>query len=83
MIILAPVKTEKAIQGIGPNNEIFFKVTLDSNKKEIKREFERIFEVKVKTIRTYSNPKGEKLAIIKLTKEYKADDVSTKLKLIA
>lgn len=83
MILLAPIKTEKAIQRIEYENAIVFRVSPGSSKPEIKDEFEKVFEVKVQAVRTYSTPKGEKHAIIRLTKDFKADDVSTKLKLIA
>lgn len=83
MIIEAPIKTEKAIQKIESDNALVFRVSDKASKQEIKKEFEELFNVKVQTVRTYSNQKGKKLAIIKMTKEFKADDVAAKMKMIA
>jgi large subunit ribosomal protein L23 len=83
MIIEAPIKTEKAIQKIESDNALVFRVSLDAGKAEIKKEFETLFNVKVKSVRTYTSPKGKKHAIIKMTKEFKADDVAAKMKMIA
>jgi ribosomal protein L23 len=83
MILIAPAKSEKAIQRIESENAISFRVRNESTKEQIKDEFEKLFEAKVQNIRVYTNPDGQKIAILKLTKDFKADDVSTKLKLIA
>jgi ribosomal protein L23 len=83
MNLIAPIKSEKAIQRIEADNALVFKVLLKSTKPEIKSEVEQVFEVKVKSVRTYTTPKGEKYAIVKMTKDYKADDVSAKMKMIA
>ena len=56
-----------------------FIVDRRASKNEIKREVERIFNVKVERVNTMITPKGKKKAIVKLTKEYKAMDVATKL----
>ena len=50
-IILSPLVTEKSTK-ISENNQYVFKVTLDSNKKEIKNAIEKLFKVKVKNINT-------------------------------
>jgi ribosomal protein L23 len=83
MIIKAPIKTEKAIQKIELDNALVFRVELKSGKAQIKDEFEGLFEVKVKSVNTYITTDGKKHAIIKMTKEFKADDVAAKMKMIA
>ena len=50
-IILSPLVTEKSTK-ISENNQYVFKVTLDSNKKEIKNAIEKLFKVKIKNINT-------------------------------
>ncbi len=83
MILLAPIKTEKAIQKIEAENSLSFYVSLPSNKVEIAREIETLFKVKVFSVNTRINSKGKKIAVIRLDKSSKADDVATKLKIIA
>jgi ribosomal protein L23 len=83
MIIEAPIKTEKAIQRIESDNALVFRVSPEAGKADIKAEFEELFKVKVSSVRTYTNPKGKKIAIIKMAKEFKADDVAAKMKMIA
>jgi len=49
----------------------------------LERDFlERLFNVKVDDVRTMITMRGEKKAIVKLNKEFKAIDIATKLKLI-
>ena len=50
-VILSPLITEKSTK-ISENNQYVFKVTIDSNKKEIKNAIEKLFKVKVKNINT-------------------------------
>ena len=69
MIIIAPAKSEKAIQRIDAENAISFRVRNKSTKEQIKEEFEGLFEAKVLRIRSFITPKGHKIAIIKLLLE--------------
>lgn len=81
MILLAPLKTEKFIQKIEYENSIGFVVDINATKKTVKDEVEKLFSVKVNTVKTYITPKGVKHAIVKLAKESKAEDIANKLKL--
>ena len=83
MIIIAPVKTEKAISKIEYENTLTFEVGRESTKKEIALEIEKLFQVKVASVRTFITSKGKKHACVRLDKASKADDVATKLKMIA
>jgi len=83
MILLAPVKTEKAIGKIEYENTLTFNVKLESSKKEIADEVEKLFKVKVAVVRIQITSKGKKTAYVKLAKEFKADDVAVKLKMLA
>jgi large subunit ribosomal protein L23 len=83
MIIIAPVKTEKAIGLIEYQNTLTFEVDRGSTKKEIQAEIEKMFNVKVHSVRTSVTRKGKKHALVRLDKSSKADDVATKLKMIA
>lgn len=83
MILLAPVKTEKAISKIEYENTLTFQVAPTATKKEISVEVEKLFGVKVASVRTFITATGKKHAFVRLDKSSKADDVATKLKMIA
>jgi len=83
MILLAPIKTERAISKIEYENTLTFEVDLKASKKQVLDEVENLFKVKVASVRTAITPDGKKHAYVKLQKEFKADDVAVKLKMIA
>ena len=63
-VLLAPRMTEKSTRIGESSNQYVFKVTSDSNKTEIKDAVEKLFEVKVESVRIV-NVKGK-------TKAFKA-----------
>jgi large subunit ribosomal protein L23 len=83
MILIAPVKTEKAIGEIEYKNTLTFVVDLKATKKDVKGEVEKLFAVKVASVRTCITPDGEKHAFVRLDKSSKADEVAAKLKMLA
>jgi ribosomal protein L23 len=83
MILIAPVKTEKSIGKIEIENSLRFEVAFKATKKQIKDEVEKLFSVKVHSVKTLVTPEGRKHAVVRLAKEYKADDIATKLKMVA
>ncbi|MCC6030459.1 MAG: 50S ribosomal protein L23 [Desulfurococcales archaeon] len=78
-IIIRPVSSEKALSLIEKENVITLIVDRRVNKKIIKEAVEKIFGVKVVSVRTLITRDGEKKAYIKLSKEYKASDIATRL----
>jgi len=78
---MKPITTEKTVKLIELENTLVFEVDRRLNRKEIKKEFEEMFNVKVENIRSLSR-KNKKIAYIKLDKKNPAIDVATKLKLI-
>jgi len=83
MIILGPVKTEKAIHKVEYENTLSFVVDMKATKKDIAAEFEKLFNVKAYAVRTFVTAKGKKHALVKLEKSVKADDVAAKMKMLA
>lgn len=83
MILIAPIKTEKVIGKIEIENSLRFEVAFKATKKQVKDEVEKLFSVKVVSVKTLVTPKGRKHAIVRFAKEFKADDVATKLKMVA
>jgi ribosomal protein L23 len=80
-VLLYPITTEKAINAIEKLNQLTFVVKMDATKKQIKEEFEKLFNVKVKSVNTKISFDGKKHAYIRL-KEGKADDIALQLKII-
>jgi len=83
MILISPIKTEKAISKIEYENTLTFEVGLKATKKDVWNEVEKLFGVKVASVRTFITRQGKKRALVRLDKGSKADDVATKLKMIA
>lgn len=81
-IIKAAVSSEKAITYMEKFNTITFIVDMKATKKDIKKAVEELYGVRVAKVRTLITPKGEKKAYVRLTEEYKASDVATKLGIV-
>ena len=81
MILKRPIFSEKAVRLMETENKILFEVNRDSNKQQIKQEFEKMFGVKVEKVNT-SITKGRKIAYIKLRPPAKASDLASKLGMI-
>lgn len=85
-VLLTPYVTEKSlnhmsgtpIQSNRDGNRLEFIVRRDANKPEIKEAFERRYEVKVAKVNTRIMKDG-KHAIIKLTKDYSAEEVGMRI----
>lgn len=82
MMLEYPLATEKAIGMIERNNQITYIVAHDATKTELKKEFERMFNVRVASVNITNTMANKKKAAIKLRKEFKASDVAIKLKLV-
>ena len=78
-IIVRPHITEKTMNLINQENELTFEVLRTSNKPQIKRAFEALYDAKVKNVNTHINSKGIKVAYIKLDEEGKAEDLAVKI----
>jgi large subunit ribosomal protein L23 len=81
MVVLYPVTTEKAINLLQLQNKLTFIVEPKATKTEIKKEIEQKFDVKVEKVNVMNTLSGKRKALVKLTKEFKADDVAAKLKI--
>lgn len=78
-ILIRPLSTEKTLFKIERENVIVFVVDRKATKHQIRREVERLFNVKVEKVNTHITPRGEKVAYIKLKPEYSASEIATKL----
>ena len=80
-MILKPVTSEKAVKMIDLDNTLIFKLERRFSKDEIKKEVEKIFNVKVEKVRTLLRG-NQKYAYVRLKKKNPAIDVATKLGMI-
>jgi ribosomal protein L23 len=78
---IKPVTTEKAVRLIELNNTLLFEVDRRDSKKDIKKQIEEGFKVKIDSINTLIHL-NKKIAYVKLNKKNPAIDVATKLGMI-
>ncbi len=78
-VIKTPVVTEATLELIEKENKLTFIVDRRANKPTIKRAVEELFKVKVDKVNTLITPDGRKKAYVKLSPEYSAADVATRL----
>ncbi|MGC8572898.1 MAG: 50S ribosomal protein L23 [Caldisphaera sp.] len=81
-IILKIVMSEKASRLMEESNTLTFIVARDANKQKIREAIENLYNVKVDSVKTLITPRGEKKAMVRLSKEYKATDIATKFGLL-
>jgi LSU ribosomal protein L23P len=81
-VILAVVRTQKAVSLIEKENKLTFIVRLEATKEDVKRAVEKLYGVKVEKVNTLITPRGEKKAYVKLKPEYKASELAVKLGVI-
>jgi len=81
-VILAVVRTQKAVSRIEKENKLTFVVRLEATKEDVKRAVEELYGVKVEKVNTLVTPRGEKKAYVKLRPEYKAAELAVKLGVI-
>ncbi len=77
-ILLHPYVTEKTLNLMENHNSLMFIVKEGSNKIQIKRAFEELFEVKVEKVNVKHTRFG-KQAIIKLTIDFSAEDIGMRI----
>jgi large subunit ribosomal protein L23 len=81
-IIINVELTEKALFLLDKYNKIVLIVNRNSTKKDIKNAVEKLFNVKVKKVNTLITPEGKKKAYVTIDKNYKAQDILSKLGLM-
>jgi ribosomal protein uL23 len=78
-IIILPVVTEASLGAVDSQNKLVFYVARSANKNTIKWAVETLYDVVVEKVNTLIMPDGRKKAILRLSPEYSAADVATKL----
>jgi len=78
-IIVRPIVTEASLEAVESQNRLTFYVAPGANKNTIKWAVEVLYEVVVEKVNTLVLPDGRKKALVRLTPEYSAAEVATKL----
>ena len=81
-VVKYPLTTEKNVRMMQEENKLVFIVDRKSNKIEIKKAVEEVFNVKVVKVNTTILPTGKKKAYVKLSPDSLAIDVATDLGLM-
>ncbi len=76
------VITEKSFRLAERENKITVIVRRDATKPQIREAIERLYNVKVESVRTLITPRGEKKAYVKLAPGYNAMDLLSRLGLV-
>jgi ribosomal protein uL23 len=81
-IVLYPLITEKAVNMIEAENKLCFIVDRKATKKRVKEAIEATYGIKIDSVKVLNDRKGRKKAVVKVNKQFKADDIATKLGVI-
>ena len=77
-ILLKPFVTEKTMLQIERDNKIWFIVNEKSTRDQIKRAVEEISGMKITNVNILRDKEGKK-AIVKISKDFSAEELATKL----
>jgi large subunit ribosomal protein L23 len=78
-VVRYPLLLEDAVTLLEAENKITFIVDLRSDKHDIKRAIQELYEVRVEKVSTLITPEGDKKAFVKLTPDFKAADLAVRL----
>lgn len=81
-VIIRPHLTEKTLRLIEEANTLTFIVDRRATRKQIKEEVEKMLNVKVEKVNTLNANDGKKKAYVRLSKEYSASDIATRMGLV-
>jgi len=78
-IIKYPLLSEDSVTLLEAENKITFIVDTRSDKHDVKRAVEQLYEVRVEHVNTLVTPEGDKKAFVRLTPDFKAADLAVRL----
>jgi len=81
-VLVYPHLTEKSMNMVELENKLVFIVRKKANKGDIKEAIEKEFEVKVEWVKTEITTRGQKKAYVKISPEFSAADIASKLGMI-
>jgi large subunit ribosomal protein L23Ae len=81
-VIKSPLTTESAMKKIEDNNTLVFLCDILSNKRQIRKAVEELYDIKALKVNTLVRPDGSKKAYVRLTADYDALDVANRIGII-
>ena len=78
-VIEGVVRSEKAVYQASENKTIMFIVNIKATKPQIKEAIEKLFNKKVKKIRTQINFKGKKIVYVKFADDVDVEELASTL----
>ena len=78
-VVKYPLLSEDAVTLLESENKITFIVDVRSDKHDIKRAIQELYEVRVRDVKTLITPEGDKKAYVRLTPDFKASDLAVRL----
>uniref|UniRef100_A0A7S0ZEK7 Large ribosomal subunit protein uL23 N-terminal domain-containing protein n=1 Tax=Timspurckia oligopyrenoides TaxID=708627 RepID=A0A7S0ZEK7_9RHOD len=81
-VIKFPLNTETAMKKVEDNNTLVFIVDLRASKPKIKQAVKKMYNIEVAKVNTLIRPDGKKKAFVRLTQDYDALDVASKIGMI-
>ena len=78
-VVKYPLLSEDAVTLLEAENKITFIVDIRSDKHDIKRAVQELYEVRVRDVKTLITPEGDKKAFVRLTQDFKASDLAVRL----
>ncbi|PIN73781.1 50S ribosomal protein L23 [Candidatus Woesearchaeota archaeon CG10_big_fil_rev_8_21_14_0_10_45_16] len=81
-VLQYPLSTEKSIRQIEFDNKLSFAVHPRATKYDVKMAVEKLFNVKVTKVNIQNSFRGQKRAVVKLSPDHLASDVSADLGMI-
>ena len=82
MTLKYPFVTEKAMVLLENQSKLQFLVTREASKDDVKREIEKSFGQKVKSVRTLMTMHGQKKAIVSFENDKAAEEILSRLGLM-
>ena len=79
MTLKYPFVTEKAMVLLENQSKLQFLVAREASKDDVRREIEKSFGQKVKSVRTLMNTHGQKKAIVSFENEKAAEEILSRL----
>ena len=81
-IIKNPLSTEKAMKKMEDENTMVFIVDSHASKKQIRKAFAELYQVKVRSVNTLNRPDGKKKAYIRLSQDSDSLTLANKIGII-
>ncbi|KAH3898702.1 60S ribosomal protein uL23 SCDLUD_005025 [Saccharomycodes ludwigii] len=78
-VIEQPITSESAMKKVEDGNILVFQVSLKANKNQIKKAVKELYEVDVLKVNTLVKPNGTKKAYVRLTADYDALDIASRI----